>query len=120
MAEDTFSGWFRRRKKGAGNGNQVVYFHDTWSEFFYPEIGKAVTRVLESLGFCVLVERQRKCCGRPMLSTGMVEEARKNAIHNVTVLSGYAQRGIPVVFSEPSCLSAFPDEYTDLLPETNP
>ena len=46
----------------------------------------------------------------------MVEEARKNAIHNVNILSSYAQRNIPVVFSEPSCLSAFRDEYTDLLP----
>ena len=116
MAEDTFSGWFRKRKEGLGNGRQVVYFHDTWSEFFYPEIGKAVTGVLESLGFQVLLERQRKCCGRPMLSTGMVEEARKNAIHNVNALYSYIQRGIPVVFSEPSCLSAFRDEYTDLLP----
>lgn len=117
MAEDTFSGWFRKRKENSGDGKQVVYFHDTWSEFFYPEIGKAVTSVLESLGFCVLVETQRKCCGRPMLSTGMVEEARKNAVHNINVLSGYAQRNIPVVFSEPSCLSAFRDEYADLLPE---
>ena len=116
MAEDTFSGWFRRRKEKPETGKQVVYFHDTWSEFFYPEIGKAVTGVLESLGFQVLLERQRKCCGRPMLSIGMVEEARKNATHNVNVLSGYAQRNIPVVFSEPSCLSAFRDEYTDLLP----
>ena len=116
MAEDTFSGWFRKRKEGFGNGRQVVYFHDTWSEFFYPEIGKAVTGVLESLGFCVLLERRRKCCGRPMLSTGMVREAKKNAIHNVNILSSYAQRNIPVVFSEPSCLSAFRDEYTDLLP----
>ena len=116
MAEDTFSGWFRKRKEKPENGKQVVYFHDTWSEFFYPEIGKAVIGVLESLGFRVLLERQRKCCGRPMLSTGMVEEARKNAIHNVNVLAGYARRNIPVVFSEPSCLSAFRDEYTDLLP----
>lgn len=116
MAEDTFSGWFSGRKEGFGNRRQVVYFHDTWSEFFYPEIGKAVTGVLESLGFRVLVERQRKCCGRPMLSTGMVEEARENAIHNIDVLSGYAQREIPVVFSEPSCLSVFRDEYADILP----
>lgn len=116
MAEDTFSGWFRKREEGFGNGRQVVYFHDTWSEFFYPEIGKAVTGVLESLGFQVLLERQRKCCGRPMLSTGMVEEARRNAAYNVNVLSSYARRGIPVVFSEPSCLSAFRDEYADLLP----
>ncbi len=116
MAEDTFSGWFRKRKKNPRNGKQVVYFHDTWSEFFYPEIGKAVIGVLESLGFEVLLERQRKCCGRPMLSTGMVEKARENAAHNVKVLSDYARRNIPVVFSEPSCLSAFRDEYADLLP----
>ena len=117
IAEDTFSGWFRRRKEGPRDGKQVVYFHDTWSEFFYPEIGKAVTGALESLGFEVLLERRRKCCGRPMLSTGMAEKARENALHNVTVLSDYVRRNIPVVFSEPSCLSAFRDEYADLLPE---
>ena len=116
MAEDTFSAWFRKRKKNPRNGKQVVYFHDTWSEFFYPEIGKAVTGVLEGLGFEVLLERQRKCCGRPMLSTGMVEKARENAVHNVDVLSDYVRKNIPVVFSEPSCLSAFRDEYADLLP----
>ena len=116
IAENTFSAWFRKRKEKPRNGKQVVYFHDTWSEFFYPEIGKAVTGVLEGLGFEVLLERQRKCCGRPMLSTGMVERARENAVHNVNVLSDYARRNIPVVFSEPSCLSAFRDEYADLLP----
>ena len=115
IAEDTFSGWFGKRNENPRNGNQVVYFHDTWSEFFYPEIGKAVTGVLESLGFEVLLEKQRKCCGRPMLSTGMVEKARESAAHNVNVLSDYARRNIPVVFSEPSCLSAFRDEYADLL-----
>ena len=116
IAEDTFSAWFRKRKKNPQNGKQVVYFHDTWSEFFYPEIGKAVIRVLESLGFEVLLERQKKCCGRPMLSTGMVEKAKENAVHNVNVLSDYARGNIPVVFSEPSCLSVFRDEYADLLP----
>ncbi len=116
IAEETLSGWFRRRNRKPRNTKQVVYFHDTWSEFFYPEIGKAITGVLERLGFEVLIERRRKCCGRPMLSTGMVEETRKNAIHNVNILLPYARRNIPVVFSEPSCLSAFRDEYADLLP----
>ena len=117
IAEETFSGWFGKRSRKPQNGKQVVYFHDTWSEFFYPEIGKAVTGVLEGLGFEVLVEKRRKCCGRPMLSTGMVEKARESAAHNVNILSDYVQRNIPVVFSEPSCLSAFRDEYADLLPE---
>jgi len=116
MAKETFSGWFQKKKNNSGNGKQLVYFHDTWSEFFYPEIGKAVIEVLENLGFHVLIERRRKCCGRPMISKGMVKEARKNAIHNVNALSSYALRNIPVVFSEPSCLSMFRDEYADLLP----
>ena len=120
IAEDTFSGWFRGRKESTRNGKQVVYFHDTWSEFFYPEIGKAVTGALESMGFEVLLERRRKCCGRPMLSVGMAEKARENALHNVSVLSDYARSDIPVVFSEPSCLSAFRDEYADLLPGNGP
>ena len=115
LAKEAFSSWFEKRR-GPGAGRQVVYFHDTWSEFFYPEIGKAVTRTLENLGFRVIVESRRKCCGRPMLSRGMVERARENAAHNVAVLSEYAEKGIPVVFSEPSCLSAFRDEYRDLLP----
>ena len=114
-AEETFSEWFRGKQEVNGE-KKVVYFHDTWSEFFYPEIGKAVVGTLENLGFSVSVERRRKCCGRPMLSMGMVEEARKNAIHNVYVLSDYAKKGIPVIFSEPSCLSAFRDEYADMVP----
>lgn len=116
IAEETFSRWFRKRNRKPRNGKQVVYFHDTWSEFFYPEIGKAVVGTLESLGFEVLLEKRRKCCGRPMLSTGMVEEARGNALYNLKVLSDYVRREIPVVFSEPSCLSVFRDEYADLLP----
>ena len=115
MAKETFSSWFEKRG-GPGEGRDVVYFHDTWSEFFYPEIGAAVARTLENLGFRVIVESRRKCCGRPMLSRGMVERARENAAHNVAVLSEYAEKDIPVVFSEPSCLSAFRDEYGDLLP----
>ena len=116
MASETFSGWFGKRR-APDEGEPVVYFHDTWSEFFYPGIARAVTRILEKLGFQVILERRRKCCGRPMLSCGMVEKARENARSNVSVLSEYAERNVPVIFSEPSCLSAFRDEYRDLLPE---
>ena len=118
IAEKTFSSWFSERKAAAGK-KQVVYFHDTWSEFFYPEIGKAVTSALESLGYKIIIENRRKCCGRPMLSTGMVEKARENADYNVNILFDYAKRNIPVIFSEPSCISAFRDEYSDLLPENS-
>ncbi len=118
IAEKTFSNWFSERKSVMGK-KQVVYFHDTWSEFFYPEVGKASTLALESLGYEVIIENRRKCCGRPMFSTGMVEKARENADHNINILSDYAKRNIPVIFSEPSCISAFRDEYSDLIPENS-
>ena len=61
----------------------------------------------------VLVDR--KCCGRPMISKGMLEEAREHARYNVAKLYPYAQRGVAIVGLEPSCLLTLRDEWVDLL-----
>jgi FAD/FMN-containing dehydrogenase/Fe-S oxidoreductase len=95
---------------------QVVYFHDTFATYNYPKIAVAAVRLLEAAGFEVIVEERRACCGRPMLSKGLVEEARKLAKVNVAVLAPYAHRGIPIVGTEPSCILTLRDEYKDLLP----
>ena len=83
----------------------------------YPRIGMAAVKLLEAAGFEVIVEERRACCGRPMLSKGFVEEARKLARRNVEVLAPYAQQGIPIVGTEPSCILTLRDEYRDLLPD---
>jgi FAD/FMN-containing dehydrogenase/Fe-S oxidoreductase len=97
---------------------QVVYFHDTFTEYNYPRIGVAAVRLLEAAGFDVIVEERRVCCGRPMLSKGLVREARKLAERNVAVLAPYARQGIPIVGTEPSCILTLRDEFPDLLPES--
>jgi Fe-S oxidoreductase len=51
-----------------------------------------------------------------MISKGMLDQARRNARRNVDVLAPYAERGIPIVGLEPSCLLTLRDEYLDLLP----
>jgi len=61
----------------------------------------------------VLVDR--KCCGRPLISKGMLAEAREHAAWNVARLAPYALRGVPIVGLEPSCLLTLGDEYVDLL-----
>jgi len=71
--------------------------------------------VLEAAGFEVKILKNRKCCGRPMISKGMLKEARRYAAHNVNLLFPYVKRGIPIVGIEPSCVAAFRDEYIDLL-----
>ena len=96
---------------------QVVYFHDTFATYNYPRIGMAAVRLLEAAGFEVIVEERRACCGRPMLSKGLVSDARKVARRNVALLAPYAKRGIPIVGTEPSCILTLRDEYRDLLPD---
>ncbi len=95
---------------------KVVYFHDTWATYNYPEVGMAAVKLLEAAGYEVIVEERRACCGRPALSKGLVDVARKSARRNVQVLAPYAKQGIPIVGTEPSCILTLRDEYRDLLP----
>jgi len=119
LSREDFITWFNNRNRRAinGNGKKVVYFHDTWVTYYTPEVGKAAVRLLEAAGFQVIIEEKRVCCGRPMLSEGMVEEARELAWKNVSTLLPYVSEGIPVVGTEPSCMLAFRDEYIYLLPQ---
>jgi FAD/FMN-containing dehydrogenase/Fe-S oxidoreductase len=98
-------------------GKPVLLFVDTYSEHNYPGIAQAAVKVLRAAGFNVLIERQQACCGRPMISKGLLEKARRMAEHNLTVLAPYAERGIPIVGLEPSCVSAIKDEYLEFFPE---
>ena len=116
LASQTFETWFKRRPARALENvvGKVVLFHDTFMDFNYPGIGKAATEVLEAAGSRVeLVERQ--CCGRPMISKGLPEEARANADFNVRKLAPLVDSGYAIVGCEPSCLLTFRDEYPDLL-----
>jgi FAD/FMN-containing dehydrogenase/Fe-S oxidoreductase len=115
FAGDTFTGWFDRRKprRDAPRG-AVVLFHDTFVTHNAPEIGRAAVELLEAAGYGVeLVDRI--CCGRPLISKGMLGEARAHAEWNMARLAPLAARGVPIVGLEPSCLLTLRDEYVDLL-----
>jgi len=111
----TFEDWFDGRKpEGDGAKGEVVLFHDTFNNFNTPNVAVATTRLLERLGYHVLLVNKR-CCGRPMISKGMLGEAKNNAAWNVDQLAEYAERGVPIVGMEPSCLLTLRDEYPDFL-----
>jgi Fe-S oxidoreductase len=55
------------------------------------------------------------CCGRPLISQGLLSEARRQAAANVHALFDAAARGHAIVFLEPSCLSAVREDAIDLL-----
>jgi FAD/FMN-containing dehydrogenase/Fe-S oxidoreductase len=113
--------WHAHQRRLAGlarqTRGQAVYFHDTFAEYNYPRIGVAAVKLLEAAGFDVVVVERRACCGRPMLSKGLVADARELARRNVALLAPYATEGIPIVGTEPSCILTLRDEYRDLLPD---
>src|SRR5207247_2426396 len=79
-----------------------------------PEIARAAVEVLEAAGYRVVLV-DRKCCGRPLISKGMLTQAREHAAWNVAQLAPYARRGVAIVGLEPSCLLTLRDETVDLL-----
>jgi FAD/FMN-containing dehydrogenase/Fe-S oxidoreductase len=116
FATQPFDRWFARRNgaRRPGTRGTVALFNDTYMTYNYPEIGKAAVRVLEAAGFDVILP-EHKCCGRPMISKGLLGAAKENAAYNVERLARYASQGIPVVGCEPSCMLTFRDEYPDLV-----
>jgi FAD/FMN-containing dehydrogenase/Fe-S oxidoreductase len=116
FAGTDFETWFRRRPRPAPNGRgRVVLFHDCFTTYNYPEVGRAATELLEHAGFEVIL-LQHACCGRPAISKGLLEEARRLARDNLAALLPWVQRGVPVLGCEPSCLLTFRDEYPELVP----
>jgi Fe-S oxidoreductase len=121
FAPKTFESWFAKRSKSK-NGNsetpspagKVVFFHDTFINYNYPDIGQATVELLEAAGYEVRLS-DRKCCGRPMISKGLAEAARENAMFNIRQFHSFVQDGYSIVGCEPSCILTFRDEYPDLV-----
>ncbi len=115
FSRTTLLDWFKHRPRNEpATGKKAVLFNDCFMTYNYPQIGRAAVGLLERLGFDVLLA-DKVCCGRPMISKGLVVEARNCARHNVEALREYAADGIPIIGCEPSCLLTLRDEYLDLL-----
>ena len=101
------------RERGAA-GPSVVLFADTFTNYYHPEIGMAAAAVCDRAGVGVELGPD-VCCGRPLISQGMLREARRSGEDAVARLHPFATEGRPVVVLEPSCLSALRDDLPALL-----
>ena len=80
----------------------------------YPKIGIATVQLLEAAGYNVILSNTG-CCGRPMISKGLLNDAKKQAQANIEILSNYVRQGFPIIGCEPSCILSFRDEYPELI-----
>ncbi|MBA4114862.1 MAG: FAD-binding oxidoreductase, partial [Rubrobacter sp.] len=114
VAKEAFSKRFPRLPQGAGPV-EMALFNDTWTEYQWPEIGTGAVRLFAAAGAKVHLP-EVVCCGRPMLSEGLVDVARENARRNLDLLTPLVERGVPLVGLEPSCILTMRDDYRKLLP----
>lgn len=110
-----------QESQGPVDGPPVALFADTFNTYFEPETLHAAVRVLTGLGYRVHVpnagkRRRPLCCGRTFLSSGLVDEARREAERLIDGLLPFADCDIPIVGLEPSCLLALRDEVPSMVP----
>jgi FAD/FMN-containing dehydrogenase/Fe-S oxidoreductase len=119
-ARQTFADRFRERpprpshRDGGTARPAVSIFNDTFTNYSTPEVGVAAVDVLEAAGASVALA-PNVCCGRPLISQGLLDDARELAETNASALARFAAAGHRLVFLEPSCLSAVREDAPALL-----
>jgi Fe-S oxidoreductase len=91
-----------------------VLFADTFTNHYDPEIGLAAVTLLERAGITPEVKRPG-CCARPLISKGLLADARSTLEQTIAALYPLAQQGKKILFLEPSCLSSIKEDAASLL-----
>ena len=104
---------------GPEDGREVVLFADTFNRFYERENLDAALRVLVDGGYRVHMPTPAEggrplCCGRTLLSAGLVDNARRELDRLVATYASFAARGVPIIGLEPSCLLTLRDELLSL------
>lgn len=112
---------FRNTEAPLQDAPQAVVFADCFNRYFEPENLRATLNILGAVDVPVHIAAAPKgerplCCGRTFLSVGLLDEARAEAQRLVDALLPYAEKGLPIVGLEPSCLLTLRDEIPGLLP----
>jgi Fe-S oxidoreductase/FAD/FMN-containing dehydrogenase len=115
FALKTFRQLWTPRPGGATRG-RVVLWPDTFNNHFLPATALAAAEVLEGAGYEVVLPRKRLCCGRPLYDWGFLGMAKRLLREILDNMSAEIDAGLPVIGLEPSCVSVFRDELTNLFP----
>jgi FAD/FMN-containing dehydrogenase/Fe-S oxidoreductase len=115
FARQTLLRWDRKRARPRGGSRgDVIFLADSFTTFTEPAIGRAAIELLEAAGWNVRLE-SAGCCGRSSISKGLLDQAQEMAAAMVDRLAPEAQRGVPIVGCEPSCLLTLREEHVGLL-----
>ncbi|MDL2272200.1 anaerobic glycerol-3-phosphate dehydrogenase subunit C [Desulfovibrio sp. OttesenSCG-928-I05] len=94
----------------------AAFFPGCFINYYEPQVGLDVIRLLEMAGYAVVVPENFTCCGLPLVAGGFADDALDYARTNSMELARWARAGIPVITACPSCALMLSREYADLFP----
>jgi FAD/FMN-containing dehydrogenase/Fe-S oxidoreductase len=107
--------WDRRRSAaGSATRGEVVFLADSFTTYTEPAIGRAAIAAARGGGLA-RPAGERRLFGRASISKGLLDQARDMAAGMVARLAAEAERGVPIVGCEPSCLLTLREEHLLLL-----
>jgi glycerol-3-phosphate dehydrogenase subunit C len=113
FAGRSFGAWARRHQ-APSSGKRIVYFHGCGTEYYEPEVGEKVVAVLEHNGYRVEIPKQ-DCCGLPLQSNGLFDDARGYVLRLARALAPHAQDGTLIVGNATSCTVMLKREAREIL-----
>ncbi len=110
----TFSEWFARHDGPAGRKGDLVYFSDVYANYFDSRVGISAVLLLEKIGYNVHYPKQR-FTGLPLIYLGMLREAKRYILDNISYLYPHTSKGVKVVCTSPSAVMALRHDYLSVV-----
>ena len=114
FAGRTFQRWARKHAKPASAQKRVAFFHGCGTNYYEPRLGEMTVELLEHNGIAVDVPKQ-DCCGLPLQSNGLFDDARGYVHRLAARLAPYARDGVDIVGTSTSCTLMLKREALEIL-----
>ncbi|WP_258016359.1 FAD-binding and (Fe-S)-binding domain-containing protein [Streptomyces sp. AJS327] len=113
----SFVRWWRAQpgRSTAGDGQRIVLWPDTFTNYLSPEAGSAAVAVLRDAGLRIAVPPKQVCCGLTYVSTGQLDQARAVMRRTLDRVEPALDAGLPITVLEPPCAAALKTDLPELL-----
>lgn len=121
-AGEKFESWYRKKaaSRQQNFAKQVSFFHGCYVNYNFPQLGQDLVKVMNAAGYGVQLLEKEKCCGVALISNGLIEQATRQARHNVGALEkSVVEKKMPVIGTSSTCIFTLRDEYPHLLGVAN-
>lgn len=120
-AKTRFSTWFHKRvpPQLVRKQGDAILFPTCMIEYQDPSIGHDLVKVYERNGVACTLPDGQVCCGAPWLHSGDVDNFRRQARKNISVLATAIRKGkaegndVRVVVPQPTCGYILKNDYRD-------